>query len=705
METIEQYGYMKTADEDNQSDPATELDTEEKGTQNAAQDTQPPKHLVDFTLLGFDGLAIEGLVCRIKMGELQRQYTTDADGRVPPTEVEPGQPMVVSVRRDNDTYKDIAELESEPGHVHYSFVSPALVVESKTEEHKGQPGTAQSNIPQPDAAATNNNAAAGAQATNDTAAPSSTTDATYKVQSGDTLGKIAASYKITLAELKSANGLTSDSIQIDQVLKIPATATGSAPAKKYPPPAVAPAAPASASNPTPTPPKSVTPGRDENGNPLAVVVTKVRDWWGNWRMPTFSLWSHSNFNGGAGAAGALSQTAPQSAKEEADKLAMVNRLLELAKTHTTWTITEASAAAALSMHKVDEVLTYERKGTTNKPTSTSAGLCARYVIIALTEAEITGRTATTGLLQFGSGSEGGPPLENAGWENVTDQLPDPRWAAPGDVIVYQWSETAMQSRRKMPRWDGSPQAPNMSLFNHGHIDIRSYDAYISDHIPTTNQPRWCDYTNIKIYRSKYHDPLPELRMRAFLRCIREFECQEEPDDSKRYNMLNTALPNQKERRFSGFATHPWAKVEKAQHTMEKVINGKKITTNVTASGAYQIQFATWQERVLGISGGDQYVALQQDLFLGNNEASFTADIQDRIAIAIIARAKENPLADIRKGLLEDASKKLRGIWSSLPGAKENEARKLADGRAMDNAYLTEIFNKYLNELIAKKAKK
>jgi muramidase (phage lysozyme) len=437
---------------------------------------------------------------------------------------------------------------------------------------------------------------------------------------------------------------------------------------------------------------------------LAVFTTKVRDWWGNWRMPTFSLWNHSNFNGGAGAAGVLSQTSPQAAKEEADKLAKLNHLLEVAKTHTTWTITESYGNAVASMHMVDGVLTYDRAGATKEEWK-SVGFCARYVIIALTESTITGRTDATGLLHFGSGSEGGPPLENAGWENVTNQLPDARWAAPGDVIVYQWSESAMQSRRKMARWNGSPQAPNMSLFNHGHIDIRSYEAYISDHIPNSKQPKWCDYTNVKIYRSKYHDPLPELRMRAFLRCIREFECQEEPDDSKRYNMLNTALPNQKERRFSGFAMHPWAKVEKAQHRMEKVINGKKITTDVTASGAYQIQFATWQERVLGISGGDQYVALQKDLFLGANEASFTPDIQDRVAIAIIARVDGNPLADIRKGLLEEASKKLRIKWSSLPGAKENETRKLPNGRAMDNAYLTEIFNKYLNELIAQKAKK
>jgi LysM repeat protein len=68
--------------------------------------------------------------------------------------------------------------------------------------------------------------------------------ATHTVVSGETLWGIATKYKITVAELKSANGLASDTIAVGQVLKIPAP-TQSAPA--------APVAPAKPVTPAPAP--------------------------------------------------------------------------------------------------------------------------------------------------------------------------------------------------------------------------------------------------------------------------------------------------------------------------------------------------------------------------------------------------------------------------------------------------------------------
>jgi hypothetical protein len=71
-----------------------------------------------------------------------------------------------------------------------------------------------------------------------------------------------------------------------------------------------------------------------------------------------------------------------------------------------------------------------------------------------------------------------------GFKDVTAEVPDARWAAAGDVIVYAWSDTTWETRKEK-----DPKSPN-----HGHIDIRDYDFYISDFIPLppgmSGHPRW-----------------------------------------------------------------------------------------------------------------------------------------------------------------------------------------------------------------------
>ncbi|RST71970.1 LysM peptidoglycan-binding domain-containing protein [Siminovitchia acidinfaciens] len=72
---------------------------------------------------------------------------------------------------------------------------------------------------------------------------SSAAGTTYKVQKGDTLWKIATKNKVTVNQIKSWNGLKSDTIRINQVLKITKpkakatakkTTAKKAPAKKAP---------------------------------------------------------------------------------------------------------------------------------------------------------------------------------------------------------------------------------------------------------------------------------------------------------------------------------------------------------------------------------------------------------------------------------------------------------------------------------------
>lgn len=59
--------------------------------------------------------------------------------------------------------------------------------------------------------------------------PGTETATTYTVASGDSLWSIARKYNVTVDALKAANGLTSNIINIGQVLKIPSSTTGEKP--------------------------------------------------------------------------------------------------------------------------------------------------------------------------------------------------------------------------------------------------------------------------------------------------------------------------------------------------------------------------------------------------------------------------------------------------------------------------------------------
>lgn len=105
--------------------------------------------------------------------------------------------------------------------------------------------------------------------------------------------------------------------------------------------------------------------------------------------------------------------------------------------------------------------------------------------------------------------------------------------------------------------------------------------------------------------------------------------------------------------FESFADHPRQKISKP-------MRGQLITS--TAAGAYQFLARTWDEcaEALGLT-------------------DFSPPSQDEAAVFLIRR--RGALADVKAGRFEEAVRKCRKEWASLPGAGYGQPEKtLADAR-------------------------
>jgi muramidase (phage lysozyme) len=254
-------------------------------------------------------------------------------------------------------------------------------------------------------------------------------------------------------------------------------------------------------------------------------------------------------------------------------------------------------------------------------------------------------------------------LESQGFRNVTSELPDARWAWPGDVIVYRATgDTETADKTGMP----------------GHIDIRSYHFYVSDAernylcfsgpVPGSTQRHY--YDTIGIYRKPgFSDPLPIARMRAFLKVIRSREAKtffELAGDSKTYYAsqgvytLKGALTD--------LSTYP----EGAHH-----------------QGAYQMTKAMW------LSG--------QQPFQGALPANFLPATQDRFAIFLMeghpgrgsphaATVPYTALGYVRTGEVEKAVELLRNEWACMPGTSQDQGYTMEQLKADFDKYVKEYSN-------------
>lgn len=110
--------------------------------------------------------------------------------------------------------------------------------------------------------------------------PTSTTEAApaslaedslvYLVRRGDTLGKIARRYDVTVNDLRSANGLRGDNIQVGQQLRIPGVQPGTAPSSAPSPSA----APVSSPNSQPSVPLSDLTYTVRSGDTLGAIARR-----------------------------------------------------------------------------------------------------------------------------------------------------------------------------------------------------------------------------------------------------------------------------------------------------------------------------------------------------------------------------------------------------------------------------------------------
>lgn len=604
---------------------------------------QPPE--LSICMRALDGEPIVKLGVNVCWDGGELTAFTNAEGLLPPVKAPPGAVLTLAVQRFDKTYKEIGATVMPAANGLLTAISPSLVLETKTELHEGTPGTAEAAIPKSEASDAGDlmppppvTATGAAPEHAPSAPPARNAD---KAATPQATGKAAPAQSTKPVPVQAApKQATVVPTAAHSATSAPRKISGADDAKQ-----------------------ALQTGRNERGHPIAFHTQKLIDWWGSWRLPTLNLWGGSAVQG----------TAPKtSVAVTAEMVQQVQALLAFAKEQTKYHYTEGTAGVLTSManrsfkHASGEKRAFE-----------SIGLCYTYVKVALTRNKIVDgilgdkkldrQSAAEHYAMQDSASKAGPALLAKGFRDVTASVPDARWAAAGDVIVYEWTAETWARRKKKKKNDKLP--------NHGHIDIRDYEFYVSDFLtlPPDNpaHPRWTDYTNIRIYR-KVFDPLPTQRIRAFLRCLREFECQAEQDDAKRYQMLNCAVPGTSARRFSSYRTHPWKGFPPPARPYS------------TAAGAYQILASTWQEKI------------DQGLITDRGDI-FSPAIQDRIAVMKIE--ERNALHLIRMGKIKEAIEgtTLPKEWTSLPGGGENAHRKTADGKPMNMAYLLTVFDQYLEE--------
>lgn len=100
-----------------------------------------------INFLGLEGNPIENLKVRLTVDGKEQHCTTDAQGCIPPLQVEPDTEVEVAVQRMDGNYKTIDTNHTGCINGAWTYTSPNMVFEVTTELHQGEPGHAESLLP------------------------------------------------------------------------------------------------------------------------------------------------------------------------------------------------------------------------------------------------------------------------------------------------------------------------------------------------------------------------------------------------------------------------------------------------------------------------------------------------------------------------------------------------------------------------------
>lgn len=655
------------------------------------------------------GNPIDGLKYQLVTNKGKQEGTTDDNGVGEPVSMKPGTPFQIQVITDKGEPKTLASMTMPGRDATLNARSPCLKVPIETELHEQGSGTGTKTPDQ-------NQSSPPPTTTSTTPTSPSTTSPTQTSSASASSTQTSPQQSVSSSGSKDSSKTSSPASNDKTSAKsAPPSSSGKGSSK-----------PASSSAGSSDKKATVEDKRSEKGHPIAEIKPPKASGMTFKEMLISSLWSNPQTTGVAAyltSSGNKTSSGSKGSTKQAgtEELQKLWKMIHFARIQCEWLYTQVTKKTKqkgkgedgkplpdieklvdrtsddiyrqLVSKRDDYIVTADNKISMpsiaeSKEASKPNKSCYKYVKIALAMGEYSGEDKKLGNIQLHKVYGGiparlaGEQLEGDGWSNIAESLKyNPLIAAPGDIIVYGESAYTCVI-------DEETQSINVNRTyktgdrDYGHIDIRTYDGFISD-FWTPNPAKQTSRPVISIWRkSKHFDPYPIYRMRAFLRVIESREAPGNPE------ALNIALPNKLSFKHSKY--HPWFGVFPKPPSKNPVTDAPQST----AAGRYQIVLTTWKEYLEN----------------GRIPADFSNDTQVVIACYEMnskstgeGENRRTALAMIREGgdhQIMQAATLLKPKWTSLPTKdKPVGSEKYKNLYTMNN--LLDDYHKYLDEETSK----